>query len=202
MRASRKDYNTAYCAARRPVRRQEINEQFKEPVCTGTVISSNLYARLKEAGRISVFLQPPPEVLTWVSRLPASERDEIVLIGLSVAIRQTRSMLKTGGVNARARANTAKTEKNRVRIGKARAFDRVVEKLDHERVGDKLLGDCTKADLLRAAVSAEQIAGQMTINAAFYRLMADLVPQGQTVRQSNKRGDIVALLTTTFKEPE
>ena len=82
---------------------------------------------------------------------------------------------------------------------KAKNFDRIVEMLDHKAVGNKLLGDCTRSDLLRAAVAAETLAGEATIEAGFYRLLAGMIGQG-TVRQASDRGKIVALLTQTFQE--
>lgn len=84
---------------------------------------------------------------------------------------------------------------------KAESFDRVVEMLDHTRVGNKLLGDCTKADLLRAAVELQEQAGEATLYAALYRDLAAIVGNTGTVREASDRGKIVALLTTTHKEP-
>ena len=71
--------------------------------------------------------------------------------------------------------------------------------LDQTRVGDKILGDCKRADLLRAAVAAETRAKEATIEAGFYRLLAGMIGTG-TVREASSRGNIVALLTNTFKE--
>lgn len=83
---------------------------------------------------------------------------------------------------------------------KAATLDRIIDMLDHLKVGNKILGDCTKPDLLRAAVAAEQAAGEITVQAGFYRLLADLIPVGETVRTASDRGKIVALLTHQFRE--
>lgn len=88
----------------------------------------------------------------------------------------------------------------RVAEEKAKSFDRIVEMLDLKMVGNKLLGDCTKADLIRAAVDAESKAGELTLEAGFYRLLANLVGPKGTVREASDRGKIVALLTHTFQD--
>jgi hypothetical protein len=46
--------------------------------------------------------------------------------------------------------------------------------LDSWRVGDKLLGDCTKADLLAAAAQEEAEAAGHEVNARFYRRLASV----------------------------
>lgn len=94
-------------------------------------------------------------------------------------------------------------QEDEIKTAKAENFDRIVEMLDHKRViyggGSKILGDCTKADLLRAAVEADAKAHDATIEAGFYRLLAGMIGKG-TVREAANRGQIIALLTTTFKE--
>lgn len=84
---------------------------------------------------------------------------------------------------------------------KLKAFDRIVEMLDLMEVEGKSLGDCTRGDLLRAAVRAEEAAGEKLLHASFYRELAGMVGNG-TVREAQDRGGIVALLTTTFQQDE
>lgn len=83
---------------------------------------------------------------------------------------------------------------------KASEFDKLVEMLDHMKVGDKLLGDCTKADLLREAVRLDQVAGEIGVHTAFLRRLAALVGPVGTVREVNDRAGVVALLTHEFRE--
>lgn len=161
--------------------------------------TEELFSEMKSIAGIGGLQQQPEQILAWIKKLPQVFQDEIMIRGYVVCLQRTKVRAQRGlkGQEARNKQN-AILLKNQ--IEKSKQFDRIVEMLDHEMVGDKLLGDCTKADLLRAAVGAEQKAGEMTLQAAFYRLLADLVPHDQTVRQSNKRGDIVALLTHNFKE--
>lgn len=89
-------------------------------------------------------------------------------------------------------------ELRRIDEAKIEAFDKIVEMLDHFKVGDKKLGDCTRSDLLRAARELESQSEEMQTRAAFYKSLADIVGN-KTVRDASHRGEIVGLLTTTFK---
>lgn len=140
--------------------------------------------------------------------LPPDLIDELISIGFSTKAKSIankrhnearREPNKVWRVNAA--EEFAKINRNlMVRDAKVEAFDRIVEMLDHMKVGNKLLGDCTRADLLRAAVQAQDQAGEWGLRASLYKQLAGMVGTG-TVREASNRGQIVALLTTTFKEP-
>jgi len=86
-------------------------------------------------------------------------------------------------------------------VAKSVSFDRIVEMLDHYDVEGKLLGDCTRSDLLRAAALAQGHAGEWAMRASFYKELASIIGKG-TVREAANRGQIVGLLTTTFSESQ
>jgi hypothetical protein len=89
-----------------------------------------------------------------------------------------------------------------VQEAKAKSFDRMVMALDAIQVGKKLLGDCTGADLLREAVTLEEIAKSATAQSVFYRQLAAVVGKTQTVREADNRAGIVGLITSRFKEED
>lgn len=135
---------------------------------------------------------------SWVLKLPEPLKNEIVLIGLSAVLRKAKFQARFGKTGIRKQRNIAKVY-GRVKAEKARSFDRIVEMLDHLDVNGKVLGDCTRADLLRAAVRLEEQSEDAKVRAAMYRELAKIVGN-QTVREASNRGQIVALLTTTFQE--
>lgn len=83
---------------------------------------------------------------------------------------------------------------------KAKSFDRMVLALDAITVGGKVLGDCTGSDLLREAVKLEEATKQMTTQSVFYRSLAEIVGKTTTVRAASERGQVIALLNTTYKD--
>lgn len=85
---------------------------------------------------------------------------------------------------------------------KAVAFDRMVEALDAVEVNGKFLGDCTGADLLRAAVELEEQAREATAQSQFYRQLAAIVGKTVTVRSYTDRAGIVGLITSRYKADE
>lgn len=87
-------------------------------------------------------------------------------------------------------------------VKKASSFDRMVEALDAIKVGGKLLGDCTGADLLREAVALEEFAAEATAQSVFYRQLASIVGKTKTVREAADRAGVVGLLTSRFHEPD
>lgn len=84
------------------------------------------------------------------------------------------------------------------RSEKVKAFDRIVEMLDHHIVNGKPLGDCRRSDLLRAAMENVSKAEDLTVQATLYRQLASMIGDG-TVREYRDRAGVVALLTTTFE---
>lgn len=80
---------------------------------------------------------------------------------------------------------------------KAETLDKIIEMLDLVKVGNKLLGDCTKADLIRAALELESMSAATAVQAVFYRSLAKIIGTA-TVRGAAGRGEIVALLTHSF----
>ena len=73
-----------------------------------------------------------------------------------------------------------------------------MELLDHHKVNGKALGDCRRADLLRAATENLSSADDLTVQAALYKQLASMIGDG-TVREYRDRAGVVALLTTTFE---
>jgi len=77
---------------------------------------------------------------------------------------------------------------------KAQQFDHIVSLLDTWNVGGKSLGDCTKSDLLSAAVQDRHTAEILRTNTEVYYAIAGILVGNETVRQSkNRRGVIDAL---------
>lgn len=158
--------------------------------------------------------KPKPEQLeilkSYLARGDVPLTDDLLLAGWRVYSRSywrnkrrpslaetpTRKLLR----EANARYYKAMDEKWAIRDQKVEAFDRIVEALDLIKVGQKLLGDCTKADLLRASAELKGSAGELLVRSELYRELAKLVGPTGTVRQAANRGKIVALLTHTFKE--
>lgn len=167
--------------------------------------SDALFEEIWSAAKINVFHLSSEEIADWASARPVILQDELLLFGVASVLKILRRNCTAASPAAIRRANeTSKrlgSERIKATIAKAEQFSRIVEMLDAHRVGDKQLGDCTKGDLLRAAADAEAMAGEATMNAQFYRLMAGLLPEhGVTVRQANNRKEVVALLTLTFSE--
>lgn len=148
-----------------------------------------------------------------LSRDDMNLREELLIIGFSVYCRRywkthkRAPATRSAKEKAMAKLNQAWRYKMHDEIcakaeaesRKAAAFDRIVESLDHLRVDGKVLGDCCRSDLLKAAAKLERAAGEITVHAALYRQIAKIIGSG-TVREASDRGKIVALLTTTFKE--
>lgn len=105
-------------------------------------------------------------------------------------------------ISSKARQRQAEDEHKKLeaQAEKAKAFDRMVLALDAIQVGQKLLGDCTGADLLREAARLESMANEMTAQSVFYRQLADIVGKTTTVRTASDRSGIVALIGSRFKE--
>lgn len=170
------------------------------------VPSEALFDETWSAAKINTFLQKPDKIATWALTRTHDLRDEIVLFGIAAVLRILRRNSTAASSSALVLAREASkrdgVRRLRAYIDGSKQFSRIVEMLDAHQVDGKMLGDCTKGDLLRAAAAAEAVAGEATMHAEFYRLMAGMLPEhGVTVRQANNRKEIVALLTTTFKEP-
>ena len=150
-----------------------------------------------------------------LKRLPPALRDELMLIGAITASKEYIDECKTqqrrqweGTAEGRAweAAQKAKDEKrsrlsralHEARREKVKAFDRIVELLDHHKVNGKALGDCRRGDLLRAATENLSRADDLTVHAALYKQLAGMIGDG-TVREYRDRAGVVALLTTTFE---
>lgn len=84
---------------------------------------------------------------------------------------------------------------------KVAAFDKMVEMLDHLTVGNKALGDCSRADLVREATRIQGMSEELSVRAAFYMRLSRMIGSG-TVREAQDRAKIVGLITTTFREEE
>lgn len=151
-----------------------------------------------------------------VKRLPLALRDELALLGAITAAecyareaakRRVRSLAQSGASSANkdearevSRALRSQGIKSAMagRSAKVKAFDRIVEMLDHHSVNGKPLGDCRRADLLRAATENLSRADDLTVHAALYKQLASMIGDG-TVREYRDRAGVVALLTTTFE---
>lgn len=170
------------------------------------VPSKDLGQALLNAERINTF-NSIEAAHNWYKRLPPYLHWEIVNIGITKCL---SSISRFGGESTTynpnrmhtVRAHDRKSSLERMRTvkQKAQVFDRMVEALDAVTVGDKLLGDCTGADLLREAVRLESEAKEMTAQATFYRQLAAIVGKTTTVRSYNDRGQIVGLITARYKE--
>ena len=87
-------------------------------------------------------------------------------------------------------------------VKKAVAFDHIVSQMDDMLVYGKPLSDCTKSDLLKAASQSDVAANKSTFNGVFYRQLAGILENGETVRESNHRNEIVALLSHTYPKED
>lgn len=160
-------------------------------------VSEELFMITRDAlkdGKLTSLADAP----RWLRRLPAHLQHEAA----QHALRRVAGVVRTGyatsatyeRMNARHNAVV-----NASRRQKERAFDRIVEMLDHKLVGDKKLGDCRRTDLLRAAALLEQEAGEMTLDAALYRQLVGVIGDG-TVRAAAGLGKIQGLLTSRWGE--
>ena len=113
--------------------------------------SEHVFDVIHAAVKIGVFKQSSDKVLAWAKKQPVLET--IVLFGLHTLITKCRKRAKCGpnGVRNRRKRDNSRTQRI---IKKAKQFDRIVELLDHKPVGAKVLGDCKRSDLLRAAAEA------------------------------------------------
>lgn len=161
-------------------------------------VSEGLRAHVKVAVSVGVFRQNEAALTAWFNSQPEPIKSEIALYGMSQVLIRVKARDLKGPAPALAASRHDKKVATRVRE-KAKAFDRIVELLDHLDVNGKVLGDCTRADLLRAAVQLDQQSEDAKVRAAMYRELAAIVGN-KTVREASNRGQIVALLTTTFKE--
>ena len=156
------------------------------------------------------------DAATALRFLPKALQDELLLIGAIEAASRYACEYKNRNLNwysgtaagkAAAAERKAKDDKrsrearvrHETRAEKVKAFDRIVELLDHHDVNGKPLGDCRRADLLRAATANVMRAEELSVNAALYKQLAGMVGDG-TVREYRDRAGVVALLTTTFGE--
>lgn len=158
-------------------------------------LTETMFLKLKEA---------PPNLFYDVSRTIAwLQKDQdlfmfVLAVGLGKVLARARFRAvqgPTGSKNNRAIQPTLSA----LRFAKAKAFSRIVERLDSQIVGDKPLGDCFRGDLLRAAVESETKAGQLTADAALFRQLAALIG-AKSVRAFVDRGKVIALLTSTYSE--
>jgi hypothetical protein len=153
--------------------------------------------------------------LEAVKRLPPALCEELLLLGAITAAEHYAREANNNRLRAIARSGVQASRENsrevsrlrqsdgikaamKVRSEKVNAFDRIIEMLDHHNVNGKPLGDCRRADLLRAATENLSRADDLTVNAALYKQLANMIGNG-TVREYRDRAGIVALLTTTFE---
>jgi hypothetical protein len=174
--------------------------KYRDRTTTDHSISEDLYKKLDEAASIGIFRQNKKAVVRWCKSQP-DILDEIIFRGIVFLVGQAAQRAKYGpkGLLSK-RAKTRRCAASRT--AKAQMLDRIVELLDHMQVGEKMLGDCTSRDLLRAAVESDNDAKEATLQGTFYRQLAAMLEPNDTVRTAAGRGKIVALLTTTFKEQE
>lgn len=161
-------------------------------------VSDGLYSEISAAAHLYKF-NDEQHALSWARKLPDALFSEIILAGLIKSIAGSRERLHLGGparVVQSARVSAARQAATRE---KARLLDRVIEALDARQIGDKRLGDCTRADLLREAYRLDAEAAEMTLDATLYRAIAALIGNA-TVREYSDRGQVVALLTSRFAD--
>jgi len=98
-------------------------------------------------------------------------------------------------------AIAASSNWNRAVRTKAAFLDRVTEALYHKQVNGKPLKDCYRADFLRQAAENDARGEELRVESEMYRAIAKMLPDGKTtVQEARSRGEIIALLTTTYKE--
>lgn len=190
------EYQKAYSDARQ----KDIVAKFETAFGIREDISDSLNIEIVKATETYTF-RLRQRGLDWARQLPDDLLDEIIGHGLKsvVALAKTRAKYGKNGLahdRARSKKTTERAQANRT---KAKLLDRVVEALDTRRVGDKQLGDATRADLLREAYRLDEVAAEATLDGALYRELAALIGD-QTVRAFAGRGQVVALLTSRWKE--
>lgn len=141
-------------------------------------------------------------------KLPQPLRDELTMIGAVLAAnawlwehwsrQPARLALKAEWKKKASERGKQSIARKIERDQKVKAFNRIVEMLDHHDVNGKPLGDCRRGDLLRAATENLSQADDLTVQAALYKQLAGMIGDG-TVREYHDRAGVVALLTTTFE---
>lgn len=132
------------------------------------------------------------------------EQDMLLVEGFFSYVCKNRPLIVTGSGNLlditkqRVEKKRREKEKQKVIVRKAKAFDRLIERLDHQYVGGKLLGDCTRADLLRAAQNASQGESSLNLDRTLYTELAALLKGDETVREARQRGEVRKLLENRY----
>lgn len=137
----------------------------------------------------------------WFRGLDERLQDEVILIGLRASI-SIWSYSPSSGTSTELSTIRSRTDKSAASSAKANAekkaalafVRRLVEMLDQRIVGDKKLGDCTRADLLREVHRIETEIGELTADAALYRTLAGMIGN-KTVREYDDRAGVIGLLT-------
>jgi len=214
----RKPPITTKMTAEEYLRRQNARPPL-EPVCEGFLLTGVGYCTLREVWEGRGLNKKGASLTDRTKAVQAliAKHPEITLalltIGAQVAvgeIRATESQNKMRAAmnqperakhlhNKRSATVKRRQAEDSVALTKIAAFDRIVEMLDHQKVGDKMLGDCRKSDLLREAVRLDTISDEAKLRASFYRQLAKMIGD-KTVRGAQDRGGIVALLTHTFQD--
>lgn len=162
------------------------------------VLTDSIFAKVKSAAAVGTVRER--------ARLLKLVQTDQELLAFVLAVGCLR-LLKAASARHKHGKNGVVSRKNRCVISslvthaKARALGRIVEMLDLKKVGNKNLGDCTRPDLLRQAANLDVEASDMRIDAELYRTIAKMLPDNNTtVRQAQNKKQIIALLTTTYKE--
>lgn len=144
-------------------------------------------------------------------RLCPAAKDDLVLIGFASVMGQVKARAlaphKTAKkIKVRRPVNRkvfikayaeeiAKLQDNEI---KARSYERVIDILGSEMIGDKCLGDCNRTELLRECGRLENMGRQMTARIMFLREVITMIGD-KTAYTCDSRKKIVALLTQ-YKE--
>jgi hypothetical protein len=126
---------------------------------------------------------------------------EIVLAGTRSIIAAIRRPQEVPVNLDRQRERTTRlTEAAREVVQRVQIGGAVVEYLDKMMVGDKRLGDCAQADLVREGLQLRRKAGTMIDQANLLGEIADCLAPNETVRTSKGRGAILSVLKNHFGE--
>lgn len=181
---------------------REVRKNLASPTVKDVRFSAAVYEAIRERAP-GYFLQKPEKIVDWTATLSAALRAEFVYAGVLAALARARTADSTRPENVERTIEKRRVlggKKSGAKEQKVKAFDRMVEALDAVEVNGKFLGDCTGADLLRAAVELEEQAREATAQSQFYRQLAAIVGKTTTVRSYNDRAGIVGLITSRYKE--
>lgn len=151
-------------------------------------------------------LEPAEQARILRSQTTEKEQNLLMTIGLRryallyppVVVRPSGTLIDI--TKNRLEKNASAREVKRVVVQKAKAFDKIIERLDYQWVGGKLLRDCTRADLLRAGQNNAGSENKLSINRTLYIELAAFLKGSETVSEARVRGEVRKLLEHHYVE--